>query len=294
VVQTGLINGWSQVVFMGTQAERRLEVISHNLANTSTIGFKQEMVNSWRSDRDPERIKKELEANPAVKQIGAFSLVRRGNQPSQLLVNFPAERDSKADLENYPYNALRPYYFMEMRATDFSQGPTHTTGNETDLALQGEGFFKVQTPNGIRYTRDGSFRINSDYQLITKEGYPLLGKSGPVSVNAVDQRFVVDLEGGIHLDGSMGDQIEMVTFTNPQGLKKEGGNLYAATDDAGGELPAENCRVLQGSIEESNVNPVAGMVDLISEQRLFESMVKTMQTFEDADGKVIRDIGRIA
>ncbi len=293
-MSAAMISGWRQVVFMGTQSERRLEMINHNLANMSTIGFKQELQTNWRSDRDPVNVKNYLASNPAVKQIGGFSLSGGGKQNAQLLVNFPGERDPKAELADYPYNAQRPYYFMAMQGKDFSQGPILTTNNETDLALEGPGFFKIQTPNGIRYTRDGSFRLDSEYQIVTRDGYPLLGKSGPITVNANNKLFLIDQEGGVHLDGTMGDQIDIVNFVNPQGLKKEVGNLFAATDESGGEIAAENCLVRQSSIEESNVNPVAGMVNLIAEQRLFESMVKTLQTFEDADGKVTREMGRIA
>jgi len=142
----------------------------------------------------------------------------------------------------------------------------------------------VETPEGIRYTRNGSFRLNEARQLVTREGYPVLGKNGPVTLDSLDGKFSVDEQGGIHLDGSLSDQLAVVDFPNPQDLRPAGG---AAGPQAGEELEPPNTRVLQGMLEESNLNPVEEAINLILIQRKFESYLKVLDTFATADRQVV-------
>jgi flagellar basal-body rod protein FlgG len=231
---------------MGMRASEELDLLSHNMANASTPGFKQELLYLWR-----------LEA------LG---------EPSDSLGQVPA-------------------YFLNVRSRDYTQGSLHGTGNDTDFALDGPGFFKVETPQGIRYTRNGEFRLNNDRQLVTKEGYLVQGKSGPISLNANDQNFYMDPEGGVHLDRSLGDQISVVDFPNPQGLIQQGSCFYAATPESGTEIEALTAKVRQGEIEESNVDPTTEIVQLINIQRSFEAYLKVLDTFTAQDQKVINEIG---
>jgi flagellar basal-body rod protein FlgF len=106
--------------------------------------------------------------------------------------------------------------YVDVRSRDLNQGSIHETGKDTDLALQGPGFFKIQTPQGIRYTRNGNFRLNPDLQLVTQEGYQVMGKNGPITLDSLDKDFTFDAEGGVHLDKNLGDQIIVVDFPNPR------------------------------------------------------------------------------
>jgi flagellar basal-body rod protein FlgF len=235
--------GWDMAAYMGARATRELEVVSHNLANASTLGFKRELLNNWRL-RSPESLGSEK----------------------------------------------RPAY-VDVLSRDFSQGALQTTENETDLALEGRGFFKVETPRGQRYTRNGCFRLTAERQLVTQEGYPLLGKNGPITLDAIDQKFAVDEQGGIHLDNSLSHQLMVVDFPNPQDLRPEGQNYYAAGPETGEEGEAVGTRVLQGMIEQSNTDPVEEAVNLITIQRSFDSYLKVLDIFAASDRKVVEDIG---
>lgn len=181
--------------------------------------------------------------------------------------------------------------YLNVRSRDFTQGNLHETGNDTDFALDGPGFFKVQTPQGIRYTRNGMFRLNNDWQLTTQEGYLVQGKNGPITLNANDQNFYMDQEGGIHMDKSLGDQMAVVDFVNPLSLAPQGNSLYVATPASGRETEAPTTKVREGEIEESNFDPTAEMVQLVNIQRSFEAYLKVLDTFAAKDRKVIDEIG---
>lgn len=237
--------GYDMAAYMGIRAVRELEVVSHNLANSATPGFKRELLNNWR------------------------------------LPDLPS-----------PAGPPRPAY-LDVRGCDFSQGPLQATENETDLALEGPGFFKVETPQGLRYTRNGCFRLTPDRRLVTQEGYPVLGKNGPITLDSLDQNFAVDEQGGLHLDNSLADQLAVVDFANPRDLRPLGQNYYAPGPDAGEEMPATGTRVLQGMVEASNVDPVAETVNLITLQRSFESYLQVLDTFAASDRKVVEDIGHV-
>jgi flagellar basal-body rod protein FlgF len=238
--------GWDMTTYMGMRASQEFELLSHNLANTSTPGFKQELLNLWR--------------------------VESPYEPTDNL-------------------GQRPGYFLNVRSRDYSQGSLHETGNENDYALDGPGFFKVQTPRGVRYTRNGMFQLNTERQLVTKEGYLVLGKSGPITLNSVDQNYYMDPEGGVHMDQSLGDQIAVVDFSDPQALALQGKCYYAATPESGTEIEPPNTKLRQGEIEESNTDATTSMVQLINIQRSFEVYLKVLDTFADKDRKVIEEIG---
>jgi len=238
--------GWNMAAYMGERASKELELLSHNLANASTPGFKQELLYLWRLDSQAQS------SDPLQQQQASY---------------------------------------LNVRSRDITQGNLRQTGNETDFALDGPGFFKVQTPQGIRYTRNGMFRLNSDYQLATQEGYLVQGKNGPLTLNANDQNYYMDQEGGIHMDKSLGDQMAVVDFANPQGLATQGHTLYVATPAAGQEIEAPTTKVREGEIEESNFDPTAEMVQLVNIQRSFEAYLKVLETFAAKDQKVIDEIG---
>jgi flagellar basal-body rod protein FlgG len=126
---------------------------------------------------------------------------------------------------------------------------------------------------------------------VTQEGYPVLGKNGPITFDSIDQKFAVDEQGGVHLDNALSNQLAVVDFPHPQDLRPQGQNYYAAGPQTGEEQEATGTRVLQGVIEQSNTDPVDETVNLINIQRSFESYLKVLDAFAASDRKVVEDIG---
>ncbi|MEF3168684.1 MAG: flagellar basal-body rod protein FlgF [Deltaproteobacteria bacterium] len=181
----------------------------------------------------------------------------------------------------------------ERVATDFSQGPVHQTGNPFDFAIEGEGFFVVETPQGKRYTRAGNFTLDAEQRLVTQEGYPVLGDGAPIVIEDTTGDGVwLSEDGRFFVDGTQQGRIDVVRFENPQGLGREGRNLYVETDASG---PGEQMdgRVIQGAIEGANVNAVEAMVHLIDLYRSYEAQQKTLQAVDQLDEKASTTLGRV-
>ena len=174
-------------------------------------------------------------------------------------------------------------------ASDFSQGPIQYTGNAVDLALDGKGFFKVQTPKGLRYTRNGTFGLGKENTLVTQNGDPVLGDSGPIRVDGTE--ISVGTDGQIQMNGVSAGRISVVHFKDPGRLLKEGANYYVDPGEAQ-ELPwPEATRVQQGYLEESNVDMTEEMIRMVEAFRAFESIQKGIQSVDEATGKLINDSG---
>jgi flagellar basal-body rod protein FlgG len=174
-------------------------------------------------------------------------------------------------------------------APDFSQGPVQHTGNPFDLALDGPGFFKVQTRNGLRYTRDGALGLNKENTLVNRNGDPVLGDNGPIRVEGTE--VSVGADGQIQADGVSVDRISVVDFKDPRLLLKEGANYYTDPGNAE-ELPRpEKTTLHQGYLEESNVDLTEEMIRMVEAFRAFESMQKGIQSIDEMTGKLINDPG---
>ena len=163
---------------------------------------------------------------------------------------------------------------LENTKTDFSTGALHTTGRELDAAIDGEGFFVVQTPGGERYTRDGSFTLNSNGQLVTHDGYTVTGRSGPITLPP--GMITIDPAGNISVDGATVDTLKVVKFAQTSTLAKEGRNLFQQMDPKNAPLTIENPNVQQGQLENSNVNAIHEMVTMMKYMREFESLQKML------------------
>jgi flagellar basal-body rod protein FlgG len=170
----------------------------------------------------------------------------------------------------------------------FTQGQLTNTGERLDLALQGDGFFEVQRPDGtIGYTRDGSFKLNASGQVVTTDGRPVL--SGFQAVPAGTIGITVSENGEVSYqtaDGAQTFRVTLTRFANPAGLESLGGNLYAASDASGTPeqgQPAEQgyARIMQGYVEASNVNIVEEMVNMIIAQRAYEVNSKSIQASDE-------------
>ena len=170
----------------------------------------------------------------------------------------------------------------------FTQGQVTQTGKELDIAIQGDGFFEVQRPDGTTaYTRDGSFNLNASGQVVTSDGLPVL--SGFQAVPTGTTSISVAETGEATVEGPSGSQtyrISLTRFANPAGLKSLGGNLYEETNASGTPEqgnPGEQGfgQVLQRYLEGSNVNIVEEMVNLIVAQRAYEINSKSIQTSDE-------------
>ncbi len=169
------------------------------------------------------------------------------------------------------------------------------TERNLDLALDGPGFFQIETAAGVRYSRNGHFQVNSDGQIVTDEGDPLIG-AGFVPEGAKD--VIVEPEGRVKVVNQDGDeeiigQIELVEFDDPNMLIKEGYNFYVPKSPAYLPQPAENTQAVQGFLEKSNVNPGIESVQIIELYRIYEAMQKIVHAKQEMDEKATGQLGRL-
>ncbi len=180
----------------------------------------------------------------------------------------------------------------EVVTTDFAQGDLVQTGNPLDIAIEGEGFFVVQTPGGLKYTRDGSFMLDAQKQLVTREGYPVLGNGAPIVLDDTTGKGIwLSNDGQFNVDETVVATLDVVRFPKPEYLKRVGENLYEPTPQAGTPENLEP-RVKQGFLERSNVEPVHAMLDMITLYRYYEQMQKGLQTVDALDNRAVNGVGR--
>ncbi|MCB2184843.1 MAG: flagellar hook-basal body protein [Deltaproteobacteria bacterium] len=179
--------------------------------------------------------------------------------------------------------------------TNYDQGALNATGNPLDMAIVGDGFFQVQTPQGLRLTRNGSFHLSSDGTIVTAEGYQVLSAGGaPINLNPLAGPVSVDDQGGVNQAGATVGSIGVVTVADPTTVMKEGANLYVGADGkAPLSQPAQGVSITGGHLETSNVQVVTEMVDMIDSFRAFESYQKAIQTMQNIDTKSATMVGRV-
>ena len=249
-----MIRGW-YIGSSGMNAQQnRLDAISNNLANVDTAAYKRDITVS---KAFPELLLRRTNADGVYKT--PFGSADAAPVIGKLGLGVETN-------ENY---------------TDFEQGSFRQTDSKSDMALNGKGFFAVQTPDGVRYTRNGNFLVGKEGILETKDGYPVLGENGQIHVT--DDKFVANEDGKIFTSGNMNlvDRLQIVRFDNERYLKKMGNSLYSANDISGEAHIAEGNErpsLLQGYIETSNVNVVNEMVQMIEVNRAYEANQKTIQS----------------
>lgn len=177
----------------------------------------------------------------------------------------------KSDLNH----AINNYGVMSSTQLDLSQGALQKTGNELDMAIQGSGYFVVQTAKGDVYTRNGSFQVSSKGQLVTQSGDPVLGDTGPIPV--LHEPVSISADGTISSGGAVSGKLKIIEFSPDTKLESLGGTYYSAP--AGSGQPATSSQVRQGVLESSNVNPILAMVQLVTAQRSAEMMQRAMAMF---------------
>jgi flagellar basal-body rod protein FlgF len=176
------------------------------------------------------------------------------------------------------------------RYTDDIQGALVQTGGTLDLAIEGEGFFTVLTPEGERLTRAGAFTRNADGEIVNMDGHRLLDEgAGPIQVPFEAESISVAADGTLSVDGAPVARIGLVTVEDNTRVFREGGVLFRAE---AGTVPLEDGRVVQGFLEQSNVNAVAEMARMILVQRAYEYGQKLMDQEDARIRQVVRTLGQ--
>ncbi|MDR3500573.1 MAG: flagellar basal-body rod protein FlgF [Parvibaculum sp.] len=172
---------------------------------------------------------------------------------------------------------------------DLADGEMKTTGNPLDIAIAGSGMFKVQTPTGTRYTRNGHLQLDATGQLVTSNGYPVMTTAGTnVTFAADDGQITIASDGTITTDKGQRGKIALVDFANMQDLQNDGENLTTTTQ---AEQPVANPRMIQGSIEGSNVKPIIEMTNMIAVSRSYESTQSLIEAADNMRRQAISQIG---
>ncbi|MFQ1700439.1 flagellar hook-basal body complex protein [Loktanella agnita] len=171
-----------------------------------------------------------------------------------------------------------------VRETEMTQGSLSQTGGPFDLAIEGDGFFLIEAPGGQRLTRAGAFRPNQNGDLVTADGYQVLDAGGaPVFVPQGAGRIAISPDGTMSAGGQPIGQIGVVVPSDPNQMTRQGGVLF---DAFGGFEPAPDARMLQGFLEDSNVNPIIQVSRMIEVQRAYE----LGQSFMDKEDERIRNV----
>lgn len=252
----------------------KLDTIANNLANVSTPGFK----------RDQQTFKEYLTAN---------------EKPSDVMQvpRIPASVESFYDMQG----GDKSYVDQAGTYTDFSQGTLRASGNPLDIAIDGKGFFEVDTPQGLRMTRNGEFKIDSGGKLVTKDGYPVL-RAAPAGTEPSERVIQITGQGALQIaengdlfeGGNPLGKLSLIDVVNKDSLHKVGHGLYTFKQNMRPEVTdLQNPSLKQGFVELSNVNVVQEMTDMITTTRLFESNQKAIQAYDSMNEKLINVVGSV-
>jgi len=174
---------------------------------------------------------------------------------------------------------------------DFAQGTIQNTGNPLDVAIEGDGFFAIEQNDGTTYTRNGSFVINKNKELVTKDGAKVLGEAGTIIING--SKINIDADGTIRVDGNMTGKLKIVSFASSTQLTRGTAGRYI-DDGSAGLKKSDTNRISGGYLETSNVNAMKEMVEMIDVNRSFEAYQKIIQTMTDLDKIATGRLGKLA
>lgn len=180
---------------------------------------------------------------------------------------------------------------VPVQKTDLGQGTFRDTGRPLDVGLDGPGFFMVRTDHGERLTRGGSMHLDVAGRLTDSHGDPLLGEQGPIVADGAE--LEVQNDGTVAVDGTPVGKLRVVTVDDPTTLAKEGAGRYAPASPVR-QAPEGSVRVRQGVIEESNGDPLLGMMDMITIQRAFSANLDALRAMDGVLGVVTSEVGRVA
>lgn len=178
---------------------------------------------------------------------------------------------------------------LDATYTDVMQGPLRPTGRPLDVALDGPGFLAVATPAGTRYTRAGNFQLNGRNELVTTQGYLVLGQGGAIQIAGTAVQ--IDDAGVVLVDGAAVDQLRVVQFPEPQQLLRQGENLYFASVEVDAtQVDATGTAVRGGHLENANSNVVDELVHMIAVQRAYEMAARTVRVVDRTLGIAVQEI----
>ncbi len=258
--------------------QRNVDTIANNVANANTPGFK----------RDQLVFKEHLTA--LTSGVDQIDLPNQEWSPNDFYHSQGAESAAVSIDGNY---------------TDFAQGQLRPTQNPFDLAISGDGFFEVLAPNGIRFSRRGTFTVNAEGTLVNDQGYPVLSKLTPEQITSgsaprptdrtiqigANGQVSVTFDGSIYQQGQKIGEVSVTEFVDKNALRKEGAGLYINPEPAN-LSPKVSSSIRQGFVEESNVNAVSEMSSLIKATRHFESIQKAMKAYDNIAQKGVNEIAK--
>ena len=174
--------------------------------------------------------------------------------------------------------------------TDMAPGAFAQTGSPLDVALEGDGFFVVETPAGERWTRSGAFQLNTDGMLVDLSGNPVMGEGGQITFDPTETEFQIAADGTILTSNGSKGKLRIVEFDDPRVLTREGNNLYS-----GGEpLANVETRAIQGFVERSNVSGVTEMAEMIRVNRAYQTLASIMEREDQLRSAAIRRLGDLS
>lgn len=264
--------------------QKQVETIANNVANVNTPGFK----------RDQVVFKEYL----AALEKGA----------DQQGVDLPQKEWKPEDFYR-SYNAEDSFVKVDGSYTNHEQGQLAQTGNYFDNALSGPGFYEVLTPNGVRFSRNGAFSISNEGRLVNNQGFLVLSKDAPPiatadgslnlasspesrAINIGTGRFSVSLDGEVFNGQNKVADLALTEFNDIHALKKEGNNLFINPDQKNMKVGESKTSVHQGFVEQSNVNAVSEMSNLINANRNFESIQRVIKTYDTMSAKAVNEISK--
>ena len=197
-----------------------------------------------------------------------------------------------ASADSFQASDRRVSYVIDQGTTlNLSQGPIEPTGNPLNVAVRGDAFLAVQTPQGERYTRNGALEMNAQGTLVTSDGFPLMGDGGPITINAQETGIAIGPDGTVSTNLGIRGRVRMVTFANPQRLTNEGSNLYASPEPA---RPAGlEGRLESGALERSNISPVLEMTRLMDVNRSYTMVSSVITRMDELRGTAIRRLAEV-
>ena len=264
--------------------QKQVESIANNVANVNTPGFKRDQV-----------VFKEY-----------LAALEKGSD--QQGIDLPQKEWKPEDFYR-SYNAEDSFVKVEGSYTNHEQGQLAQTGNYFDNALSGPGFFEVLTPNGVRFTRNGAFSISNEGKLVNNQGFLVLSKDAPPittadgtlnlasspesrAINVGTGRFSVSLDGEVFNGQNKVADLALSEFMDIHALKKEGNNLFINPDQKNIKVGETKTSVHQGFVEQSNVNAVSEMSNLINANRNFESIQRVIKTYDNMSSKAVNEISK--
>ncbi len=192
--------------------------------------------------------------------------------------------------ENLLNTAINNFAVLSNSHTDLTSGSLVRTGNPLDLGIAGPAFFAVRTPQNVLYTRNGSFHITPDGNLVSEEGYPVLTGQGPIGLP--NGTVGVSSDGTISVDGAIAGKIRLVEFASGTELEAAGNALYTAPLDS--VRTASSSSIRQGMLEASNVSAVESVVELITVQRNAEMMQRALTVFDsEFNQTAVQDLPKV-